>query len=347
VNKKRVLVSAAAVLALAGALAAGPSAAADWPVAVEAPTADPSLFAVKTVPNYSFEVGGRYWFGWADTGKALYDPSHAFLVSRLTYSRPNINAGELFGRFDTSVGFFFKGYIGAGSLNNGGLKDEDFPPATDPFGYSATLSDQQGGHIRYGSVDVGADLLRGPGYRFGAFVGYHYLNELTNADGCQQIAANPVICQPQIPTNILGITQQNTFHSLRVGVNADYWATDRFKFSVDAAVLPYVWLSGADTHWLRIGLDPGDFRGNIPEDGHGWGYQIDAMVSYKVNDYLDVGLGARYWHVQTNGSAHFENDVVGFTAFPQPVDWHSDNLGVFAQVSLKLGPYPFGISKGP
>jgi outer membrane protease len=243
------------------------------------------------------------------------------------------------------MGFFLKGYIGAGSLNNGGLTDEDFPPFTDPFGYSATTSDQQGGHIRYASVDVGADLLRGPAYRFGVFVGYHYLNQLTNADGCTQLAGNPAICQPAITTDILGITQDNTFHSLRVGGNGDFAVTERIKLSVDAAWLPYVWLVGADTHWLRTGPFPGDFAGPIPEDGTGWGAQIDAMVTYKVNDWLDLGVGGRYWHVQTSGASHFEGNVIGFTAFPQPVDWHSDNYGVFVQASLKLGPYPFGIGQ--
>src|SRR5262249_55227143 len=152
-------------------------------------------------------------------------------------------------------------------------KDEDFPPATDPFGYSATISDQQGGHIRYGSVDLGADLVRGPGYRGGIFVGYHYLNQLTNADGCMQLAANPVICQPQFTTDILGITQNNTFHSLRVGVTGDYSPIDRVKLSVDAAWLPYVKLAGSDAHWLRIGPFAGDFAGPIQEDGKGWGFQ--------------------------------------------------------------------------
>lgn len=340
------MTAAAGVLALMSGLGVRPGIAADWPVlpvAAEPATPDRSLFAAKTVPDYSIDVGTRYWFGWADTGKALYSVGHAYEVSRLTYSQLDLNAGEIFGRVDTSMGFFLKGYIGAGSLNNGGLKDEDFPPATDPFGYSATTSAQRGGHIGYASVDLGADLLRAPAYRFGVFVGYHYLNQVTSANGCIQLAANPVTCQPPIPTDVLGITQSNTFHSLRVGGNGSFAATDRIGFNVDAAWLPYVHLVGSDTHWLRIGTLPGDFDGPIPEDGNGWGYQIDALVNYKVNDWLDLGVGGRYWHVQTAGASHFEGNVVGVTAFPQPVDWHSDNFGVFAQASLKLGPYPIGI----
>ena len=44
-----------------------------------------------------------------------------------------------------------------------------------------------------------------------------------------------------------------------------------------------------------------------------------------------VGLGARYWHMETNGNTHFEGHVVGVGASPQPVHWKIDNFGVFLQ----------------
>jgi hypothetical protein len=100
-----------------------------------------------------------------------------------------------------------------------------------------------------------------------------------------------------------------------------------------------VWLAGSDAHWLRIGTSPGDFSGPVPEDGHGWGYLIDGFLSYRVNDFFNVGLGGRYWHMQANGHTHFENHVVGVTAVPQVVNWKTDNYGVFLQSSVKLGPH--------
>src|SRR5215469_12630880 len=66
VVKKKVLVTVAGVLALAGGLGATPSAAADYPVPVEAPVADPALFVAKPFPTYGIELGARYWFGWTD-----------------------------------------------------------------------------------------------------------------------------------------------------------------------------------------------------------------------------------------------------------------------------------------
>jgi len=114
----------------------------------------------------------------------------------------------------------------------------------------------------------------------------------------------------------------------------------RWKLTADAAWLPYLHLNGTDAHWLRIGNAMGDFTGPVPEDGNGWGYQLDATVSYRLNDWLSVGVGGRYWHMETRGNAHFEGHVVGVAAGPQPVNWRTDSLGGFFQTTLKLGPYP-------
>ena len=103
--------------------------------------------------------------------------------------------------------------------------------------------------------------------------------------------------------------------------------------------VPYAWLYGADTHWLRLGSSPGDFTGPMPEDGKGWGYQLEAFLSYRVTEAISVGIGGRYWYMQTRGFTHFENHVVAFTALPQVVEWKTQNFGVFLQGSLKFGPY--------
>jgi hypothetical protein len=83
----------------------------------------------------------------------------------------------------------------------------------------------------------------------------------------------------------------------------------------------------------------------VPEDGNGWGYQLEGFVSYRVNEWVNVGVGGRYWHMQTSGFSHFEGRVNGFLAFPQPVDWHTDKFGVFLQTGIKFGPNPI-ISSG-
>jgi hypothetical protein len=46
--------------------------------------------------------------------------------------------------------------------------------------------------------------------------------------------------------------------------------------------------------------------------------------------------------MQTKGDTHFEGNVIGFTASPQPVEWKTDIYGVFVQGSFKFGPYVAG-----
>jgi hypothetical protein len=304
--------------------------------------AAPQRFAVRPVPSaFDGELGVRYWFSSAKTAKDLYDVPGGSMVSRLTYDGMHGHAGEGFGRVDHTSGFYTKGYIGGGMFFNGKLNDEDFPPGITP--YSSTDSKLEGSGLGYLSADIGFNFWRDRNFRLGGFAGYHYFNQRVNAYGCNQIATNAAVCGTfPVPDSVKVITQDNTWHSLRVGVDFDVRLGDRFRLKGDAAYLPYVKLYGTDWHHLRIGTNPGDFVGGIPEDGVGRGFQLEAALSYAVSENFDVAVGARYWRMASSGNTHFEGNVVGFAASPQPVDWKTDIFGVFVQGSFKFGPYPTG-----
>jgi hypothetical protein len=291
-------------------------------------------------PTYTADFGLRFWYGRSTTAKNLFDPSGSMMVSRLTYGDLSIFAAEAYGRFDLDRRWFLKGYVGGGTLRKGNLKDEDFglPPPFNP--YSSTFSIQENGSPIYASVDAGFNVVWGPDFRVGLFGGFHYMNENVTAFGCTQTSFNPLICGAFVlPNQVKVITQDNNWYSMRLGVDATV-EFDRWRVSVDAAWLPFVWLAGTDTHWLRIGTgNPGDFTGPVSEDGRGWGCQLEAFLSYRVYEQLSVGIGGRYWYMQTHGVTHFENHIVGFAGLPQPVEWKTTNFGVFLQASLKLGPY--------
>jgi Autotransporter beta-domain len=294
--------------------------------------------------TYTGEAGVRFWYGQGNTGKSLYDPTGASLVSRLSYNGFSIYSAEAYGRFDLNTGWFAKGLLGGGGFRAGTLKDEDFPPGISP--YSATTSVISDGSPFYATVDVGYNVLKGPDFRLGAFVGWNYFYQTVSAFGCTQIATNPDICGIfPVPASIRGITQDNDWNSVRLGFNGAVDLTDRLKLELDAAWLPFVFLHGTDAHWLRISNQPGDFNGPVPEDGTGWGYQLEGVLSYQVTDFINLGVGARYWHMRTSGHTHFEGHVNDMVAFPQPVDWHTDSYGVFVQAGLKFGPNPI-ISTG-
>jgi hypothetical protein len=284
---------------------------------------------------FETETGSRYWLNFGSTEKNLFSPA-GDAVSRLNYKGLVGHAGELF--FHTDNGrIFIKGNAGIGGLVDGQMEDEDFAPAG-VHKYSNTISDQRDGLLAYGTLDVGAWPWIWAGGRLGGFVGYNLTDETVNSYGCLQRASNNLICQPEIDTSVLAITQNNYWHSARVGAALETELGPRWSLSAEGAILPFVYLDGYDSHWLRICQQGGCLRGAIPEDGTGWGYQIEANLDYRVSSRLSLGLGGRIWHMETSGTSHFENRVIGTdrTGTPQPVDWSTDLYGLLVHVKARL-----------
>jgi len=289
--------------------------------------ADP--FIIEQEPSaFTASFALRYWYGMGSTSKDLYGFARDTLNSRLSFTGLQSHSLEAFARVDQSIGLFWKGFVGGGLLTHGNLQDEDFPPGITP--YSSTNSTLQNQSLGYVSFDFGGALLRGPDFRIDGFIGYYYLHERMKAFGCQQTASNPFICAGGIPNNVAVIVEDDTWQGLRLGLNADMPLADRWRFNVEAAWLPYVWFSGSDNHLLRP-----DLPVPIGESGHGWGYQLEALLSYRFDNAVSVGLGGRYWFMQSRGDAHFD-DLGGF---PQPLDFKAQIYGVFVQGSYQFGAF--------
>jgi hypothetical protein len=284
---------------------------------------------------YSGEIGARTWLGTGQTGKDLYGLDGHTMVSRLTYRGLVGASGEIYGQVNER-NYFVKGVAGIGKLAmRGSLQDEDF--ATAGFSpYSSTDSSLHAGDIGYVTLDGGAYLAETKNARVGVFAGYGYLRQVMNAYGCTQTATNPDVCVPAISDSTAVITQTNGWNALRLGVNGDMEFGQGWRIKGEAAVLPFVTLNGTDDHWLRICNMTGCFTGGIPEDGTGWGYQLEAMLDYTLANRMTVGIGGRYWHMQSSGSTHFEGHVVGVAAAPQRVDWSTDYYGVTAHAGWQF-----------
>jgi hypothetical protein len=323
---KRRLIGCVA-LAVAVALAARAASAADVPDGVPA-------YSPAPPPAWLWDFGARYWYSSAKNGYNYYaDTTGSLLVSRLTYQGMTANSGEGYFRLDGSngplTGFFLKGYIGGGSISNGNLIDEDFLllPPLGPPPYSNTTSSLSGS-LGYASIDLGYSLFddswaravrtgdASGGMRLGAFLGYHYWQETANAYGCTQNAGNPNICFPTIPSSILGVTEQDKWNSLRLGLTGDVLLSSRFRLTAEFA---YVWVSQSalDTHYLTFGPDPAS--------GHGNGFQTEAVLNYQLTDYFYLGLGGRWWHFNTNS----------IDSFGQLLTYTTDRYGGFLQAGLQ------------
>jgi opacity protein-like surface antigen len=296
---------------------------------------DVGRYMPQFVRSLDTELGLRYWYSTGRTAKDLYGFSGATMLSRLTYDGLGASSGEGFVRINDHSGFFVKGTIGAGAVTSGSLKDEDFPPGINP--YSATASAQRDGNLFYLTGDAGYDFWTGPNYKLGAFVGFFHERELLNAHGCAQVASNPFVCQPAISDPILGITEDARWFAARVGLSGEVTLWNRLRLGADAAWLPYVRLTGTDAHWLRMQSFDGNFIGPVREDGNGFtGVQLEAIVSYLISPDFSVGVGARYWRMETNGHAHFEDDIYGGGGGPQPIHFVSERYGGFVQAAFKF-----------
>jgi len=298
---------------------------AQWPRASQTAFRGPDAIGAQ---GWVFEPGIRYWYSSGRFQKDLPGESttSTSLISRLTYDGLTAHTGELFARLDSPWNVFVKGFIGLGRISGGQMNDEDWGLTTAaPFtGYSNTLSNLSNTDINYGTIDLGYDVLRGPGYKVGLFVGYNHVYEQYAATDCTQIASpSSGICAPSI-VNTAVITETDKWDSLRLGVATDTWLGSRWRLVGDIAYLPYVKFKGVDDHWLRNLV--------IDEDGHGAGVQIEAMLSYYVTPQFSIGAGGRYWAMwTTKGSDAFNGSPTDRTDTYRYERW-----GLLAQATYRF-----------
>jgi hypothetical protein len=305
--------------------------------------ARPAPAIVPVVSAWEFELGARYFGSTGQTQYDLYRIPPTSLISRLTYRDIVGHAGEAFGRFDHSSGIFIKGFGGVGGIGDGTLQDEDFPPGIPGGVYSSTNSIVRNGHFGYGSVDLGYAFWNTGAAKVGAYVGYFHYSERVDAFGCTQTAGNPAICVPTIPTTVRVLREDTNWDAMKVGLNAVWRLTDRVKLTVDGAWIPYARLDARDTHFLRIGPNPGDFNGPTRQDGDGWGVMLEGKLQYALTQNWSIGIGGRYWRIETDprgATTHFEQSVVGGGGAPQATTFRTERVGGFIEASYTFGAPP-------
>ena len=285
-------------------------------MAALAPAAAVAEEGATGLDRAGFEFGARYWYSLGRNGYNYYaDTTSTLLVSRLTYGQLTASSGEAYFRGDAPWGIFIKGFIGAGSIGGGRLIDEDFPPFLVP--YSETSSGASG-TLSYGTIDFGYSLVRQPSFRLGAFFGYTRWNESITASGCTQIATNLDVCMPvPLPASIPVVNETDNWNLLRLGGTVDVMLGERVKLTADAAYVR-AYQRSVDNHYFTFGVDPASGNGN--------GFQLDAIVAYQLTDAFGLGLGGRWWHLNTNA---VDSD-------DQLLTYHTDRYGVFLQGSFKL-----------
>ena len=289
----------------------------------DAPVFGMPAMAVKAHPapilgGWEIDAGTRYWYS---SGTTKNTSGSGSLVSQLTYSNLTGQSGELFARVDTPSRVFVKGYVGTGAITGGKVTDEDWGALAthDNTGFMVT-SATTSGWLNYAAADVGYNVLLDRDYKIGPFIGYSYFRENVNATG---------------------LTQDETWQSLRVGVSAVATIWDRWGINGDVAYLPYAQFSGLDSHTTRV---PVAF---YPEDGTGRGVQAELILSYRFTENLAFGVGGRYWAFwSTNASqtCHGGCDPQKeglFTILPSgPITTNAERFGAFVQMSYRFDTRP-------
>jgi opacity protein-like surface antigen len=310
-----------------------------WAPGWGAAAAMPS-YPVKAAPiatawasGWEFDFGSRIWFS---SGRFQWDNAQGINTpniqeSRLTYSGLSGVSGEYFQRIDSPWGIFVKGNVGVGRINNGKQNDEDWG-VLGFVAYSNTLSNEGNGRLSYGTLDAGYDVLRGPGYKVGPFVGYNVFNQRTDTTGCVQIANPAFPCLAPGDNRLVG-TQDTRWESLRVGMSAETMLFDRVKISGDVAYLPWVGFTGRDNHLLR---NQTTFFDQIANAGHG--VQAEAILSYLVTSNWTVGVGARYWAMWTTDGTFTCTGcgAPGVTGAADAARYSTERYGVFLETSYKF-----------
>src|SRR5262249_24306001 len=202
---------------------------------------------------------------------ALADLSRTnLLVSRLT-DDSDAASGEVFGRVDTPINVFLKGFLGGGTITSGKMNDEDWAAFNGSVPYSNTSSSVKC-DLAYATFDAGYSVFRGANANVGGFIGFNYYRENKKAYGCTQIANAFSDCVPSVPNSVLVIVEDDKWYSFRLGVNGVFTIWDRLKLTTDAAWLPFLSFNGIDNHLLRT-----DVSNTVsPETGGGQGYPLEG-----------------------------------------------------------------------
>lgn len=248
------------------------------------------------------------------------------LASRLTFNNLTAISAETFAQADHASGLFAKGYLGAGTVTNGRLNDEDFPAGG---AYSNTFSNTSG-NLSYATLDLGYSFLKTSAAKTGMFIGYNYYAQNFNVYNCQQLAGAGICSAATsgLLNNFLVLTEDDKFNSFRLGFANQFNLTNQLTLISEAAYLPFVNFQGTDMHNVRQLIGP-------ESSSHGDGAMLESSLNYQFAQSWDIGLGARYWMWNMHkGSVIF--DFLGQTqTFNEPARFNTQRYGMFLKLSYR------------
>jgi len=182
---------------------------------------------------------------------------------------------------------------GWGSIESGTFIDDDF--FSDGPLFSRTRSTADDGSVYYGNVALGWRALEWRDFEerqgfLDLLAGYQWWREKYEAFGAVNLVG-PI----EIASNVKVITHKWTWQSIRVGGRVFVPLPAGFGARVSAFFLPWSSVRLEDTHHLRTDLrqDPS----SVTEATGGFGYQVEAAVTYTFWRGLGAEAGYRRWQI--------------------------------------------------
>jgi hypothetical protein len=268
-------------------------------------------------PRSNSDLGRRVWLSFGRFDVDRYDAADPDLLVLVQTFGEYLGVGaESFSHSRTERGFFQSFVAGVGPMSGGTMLAEH-PDA-------ATMSSLERGRMLYRFNDYGYYFASGPRGSLGAFAGTTWLLELYRAFGCSQSAGGTAVCSPAIPATIDYQTNSAFWLAPRIGLAAEFAISDRLILSGTAAVSPLAFHWSTINQWQSPDVSP------ITARGRGYGYQLQAALSYAFTDRFIVGAGARYWMFHADGATNGPGA-------PQRQTTTSRHFNVFLEAAFFLG----------
>jgi hypothetical protein len=259
------------------------------------------LAALAATPAFAleFEPSVRYWISegrttWNHNAQPA-NPGFGNPTSQLTYS--GMKSGVLeFGLTVRFGEFFGAAAIGAGAIDGGTLRDEDWFVGQVKF--SDTDSVIKGDALNYWMLDFGRNLAWNERGLLAVFIGYGQYHEIIEAFGATDNLANGAVL---VPSSVKVITNDAKWTFVRLGLNGKVRLGQRFTFLGEIAYAALD-LRNEDSHHLRNDLGPVP---NIHMRGTGNGvmWQLEGRVALFKG--ASLSLAYRDWRFKADGTISF------------------------------------------
>lgn len=254
---------------------------------------------VFTGENISIRIGERTWisYGKSDRNHAASDGSPDVL-SELIYNDVdsvitefNVNA-LLYNRY------FFSVDVGIGGIDGGKLTDRDYlgDNRTELFSVSDSTVDDD--NVFYVNADIGYRIFNKKKSSIDLLLGYQHWGEKYIAiEGRQTVDPFNLVGLGPFANQGRGISQKDTWDSLRVGVRAKIELFPKLSIKSRLIFVPWTHYESDDIHYLRSDLKK-DPSFEIRADG-GFGVMSDTTISYNIWNGLSVEAGYQIWDIDS------------------------------------------------